>query len=250
MTNFLEEAMEQEEKEEREKEVPFELGSVGNQVLGGSFMQKSPPDPQKAPEGESFDPLPLWTPPLSDQKRGRCDDPSLETPHSRAQDDGAAPAPYFVTGPGLDGRKVPMERIQAPKSKVQRAEAEGPVIWNPPQAVLAESGMAQPAYAVTPAGVRNRRPERLGEAVRQMERQAAPGTAVREPARSREGALTLLAAVRRAEESLVFARGQRRKFTVTVPETAGDREGGLTVDALDRAVERDARRYDGGTMLY
>lgn len=250
MTNFLEEAMEQEEKEEREKEVPFEFGSVGNQVLGDSFVQKSPPEPQKAPEGESFDPLPLWTPPLNDQKRGHCDDPSLETPHSRAQDGGAAPAPYCVTGPGLDRREVPIERVQTLKSKVQRAEAEDPVIWNHPRAVLTESRMAQPAYAVTPAGARNRRPERLGEAVRRVERAAAPETAVREPARRREGALTLLAAVRRAEESLVFVRGQRRKFTVTVPETAGDREGGLTVDALDRAVERDARRYDGETMLY
>ena len=27
-------------------------------------------------------------------------------------------------------------------------------------------------------------------------------------------------------------------------------EGGLTVEELDRAVERDARRYDGGSSLY
>ena len=36
---------------------------------------------------------------------------------------------------------------------------------------------------------------------------------------------------------------------VMVPEAVGS-QGGLTMEELDRAVERDARRYDGGSSLY
>ena len=43
---------------------------------------------------------------------------------------------------------------------------------------------------------------------------------------------------------------RQRAFRVTLPE-AGEREaGGLTIEGMDRAVERDARRYDGGFSLY
>ena len=38
-------------------------------------------------------------------------------------------------------------------------------------------------------------------------------------------------------------------FTVTLSE-APDPAPGLTAGELDRAVERDARRYDGGFSLY
>lgn len=62
--------------------------------------------------------------------------------------------------------------------------------------------------------------------------------------------MPLLAAVRRAEEGASFVQSRQRAFRVTLPE-AGEREaGGLTIEGMDRAVERDARRYDGGFSLY
>ena len=45
-------------------------------------------------------------------------------------------------------------------------------------------------------------------------------------------------------------QSRQRAFRVTLPE-AGEREAsGLTIEGMDRAVERDARRYDGGFSLY
>lgn len=62
--------------------------------------------------------------------------------------------------------------------------------------------------------------------------------------------MPLLAAVRRAGEGASFVQSRQRAFRVTLPE-AGEREaGGLTIEGMDRAVERDARRYDGGFSLY
>jgi len=44
------------------------------------------------------------------------------------------------------------------------------------------------------------------------------------------------------------AQGRARHITVEVPESGGS--GGWDLYALDRSVERDARRYDGGFGLY
>ena len=64
------------------------------------------------------------------------------------------------------------------------------------------------------------------------------------------GELPLLAAVRRAERALGFARGQGRRPVLSLPETVGEENRGLALEELDRAVERDARRYDGGFSMY
>ena len=64
------------------------------------------------------------------------------------------------------------------------------------------------------------------------------------------GETALFSAVRRAERAADLVRGSRRNLTVTVPETAGGETAGLTVEELDRAAERDARRYDGGFSMY
>ncbi len=64
-----------------------------------------------------------------------------------------------------------------------------------------------------------------------------------------EGSLPLLTWVRKAQTGADFARGQRRTFSVTLPE-APLSASGFTAEELDRAVERDARRYDGGFPLY
>ncbi len=74
-----------------------------------------------------------------------------------------------------------------------------------------------------------------------------PGVSV--SGRAAEDALPLLAAVRRVQAGVDFARGQRRAFSVTLPE-APVPVSGWTAEELDRAVERDARRYDGGFPLY
>jgi len=64
-----------------------------------------------------------------------------------------------------------------------------------------------------------------------------------------EEAAELLGAVRRAQESARFVEGERRRVSVTLPE-GGASADGWSLQALDRAVERDARRYDGGFALY
>lgn len=55
-------------------------------------------------------------------------------------------------------------------------------------------------------------------------------------------------ALRRSEGRAAFARGGSRQLTVALPEVPA--LGGLDAETLDRAVERDARRYDGGFGLY
>jgi len=67
--------------------------------------------------------------------------------------------------------------------------------------------------------------------------------------REAEDSLPLLAEVRRAQAGADFVRGQRRAFSVTLPEAPAPTPG-WTAEELDRAVERDARRYDGGFPLY
>ncbi len=65
-----------------------------------------------------------------------------------------------------------------------------------------------------------------------------------------KGELSLLSAVRRGERAASLARRPGRDLTATVSEAAGGEAAGLTVEGLDRAVERDARRYDGGFSMY
>lgn len=66
---------------------------------------------------------------------------------------------------------------------------------------------------------------------------------------TRRAGTTLYRSVAAAERAAGFARTERRNISVTVPE---ERTGvsGLDAETLDRAVERDARRYDGGFELY
>ncbi len=63
------------------------------------------------------------------------------------------------------------------------------------------------------------------------------------------GSEQLLEQVRAAERESRFVSGERRTLSVTLPETA-QAGGGWSAEELDRAVERDARRYDGGFALY
>lgn len=66
----------------------------------------------------------------------------------------------------------------------------------------------------------------------------------------REREMVLLDEVRRAERAVSFVQGPRRNGTLTLPEAAEGETAGLTVETLDRAAERDARRYDGGFSMY
>lgn len=61
--------------------------------------------------------------------------------------------------------------------------------------------------------------------------------------------LPLLSALRRAETGAEFVSRERRNLSVTLPE-APTVAGSLSAEELDRMVERDARRYDGGFSLY
>lgn len=63
------------------------------------------------------------------------------------------------------------------------------------------------------------------------------------------GAVRLLEELRRAELAAGAIRHQGNPVTVTLPEE-GIPRGGLDLERIDRAVQRDARRYDGGFSLY
>ena len=66
---------------------------------------------------------------------------------------------------------------------------------------------------------------------------------------SDSGAVRLLGMLNQAAQAAGMVHGPGKSLTVTLPrETA--RAGGLDLETLDRAVQRDARRYDGGFPLY
>ena len=70
-----------------------------------------------------------------------------------------------------------------------------------------------------------------------------------EAAGSLSGAVHLLTGLRRAAWTAGAVRQQGKPLTVTL---AGEnaRSGELDLHTIDRAVRRDARRYDGGFPLY
>ncbi|MEA4953992.1 MAG: hypothetical protein VB096_00535 [Pseudoflavonifractor sp.] len=63
------------------------------------------------------------------------------------------------------------------------------------------------------------------------------------------GAAILLNGLRRAKVGVDFTQGQGRRISLTLPGTE-ESSSGWGPEELDRAVERDARRYDGGFALY
>ena len=65
----------------------------------------------------------------------------------------------------------------------------------------------------------------------------------------RSAGVRLLEGLRRAELAAGAIRHQGNPVTVTLPEE-GIPGGGLDLERIDRAVQRDARRYDGGFPLY
>ena len=65
----------------------------------------------------------------------------------------------------------------------------------------------------------------------------------------RSAGVRLLDGLRRAEFAAGAIRHQGNPVTVTLPEE-GFPGKGLDLECIDRAVQRDARRYDGGFPLY
>ena len=63
-----------------------------------------------------------------------------------------------------------------------------------------------------------------------------------------EGPQAVYRSLVRSEQAAGTVRGPGRRLTVSLPEAPAS--AGLDPQALDRAVERDARRYDGGFWLY
>ncbi len=63
-------------------------------------------------------------------------------------------------------------------------------------------------------------------------------------------ASALLGALARTARSVRAIRGSAGVMTVTLPPAERLANRGVDVEALDLAVQRDARRYDGGFELY
>ena len=70
-----------------------------------------------------------------------------------------------------------------------------------------------------------------------------------EAGESRFGAVRLLRQLSRGVQAAGAVRQQGRSMTVTLAEEA-PQAGSLDLETIDRAVQRDARRYDGGFSLY
>ena len=66
---------------------------------------------------------------------------------------------------------------------------------------------------------------------------------------SDSGAVRLLGMLNRAVQAVGMVRGPGKTLTVTLPRE-NTRAGSLDLETIDRAVQRDARRYDGGFPLY
>lgn len=77
---------------------------------------------------------------------------------------------------------------------------------------------------------------------------ARANTVVEGPAAIADAAAPLLRRLQQAQWTAGFVQGQRRHFTVALPEPAP--APGLSAEDLDLACERDARRYGGGFALY
>ena len=65
-----------------------------------------------------------------------------------------------------------------------------------------------------------------------------------------EAAGVLLQALSRTGRSLRALRGGSGVMTVTLPGEGGETASGPDLEALDLAMQRDARRYDGAFQLY
>ena len=65
-----------------------------------------------------------------------------------------------------------------------------------------------------------------------------------------EAAGTILQALSRTGRSLRALRGGPGVLTVTLPDGGGETADGTDLETLDLAMQRDARRYDGGFPLY
>ena len=65
-----------------------------------------------------------------------------------------------------------------------------------------------------------------------------------------EAAGVLLQALSRTGRSLRALRSGPGILTVTLPGESGETAAGADLESLDLAVQRDARRYDGGFPLY
>lgn len=64
-----------------------------------------------------------------------------------------------------------------------------------------------------------------------------------------EGEVSLLASLQRVQRGVESLRRRSGYFSARVPE-APDAVKSWSVEEMDRTVERDARRYDGGFSLY
>lgn len=110
----------------------------------------------------------------------------------------------------------------------------------------AEAAETPPAEGTLPEG------ERAAEDVarRLLTDAASPSWTLRFGGEAGErAAAALLDGLRRTQAAAGLAQGPGRRILVTLPET-GESASGWGPEALDRAVERDARRYDGGFALY
>lgn len=197
MTDFLAQALEQEEEEERELERSFFPPEIGSHRV---LAEPAVPEESGGGEGE---------------ERG-----AFRVGRSRAQ----PPLPEREWA-GTVGRALKNAVDVLPQGKSGEVPSPGG------ERAVGGDGLWGGS-----------RPESAGGRI-------WPWSAERDSFRE-EGNGTLAEAVFRAERVARFVQNPGRRLTVTLPEERAAGGETLTAEALDRAVERDARRYDGGFSLY
>lgn len=151
-------------------------------------------------------------------------------PRERAAEAAAAPPPTPTPAAQTEAEGLSAERRMG--EGVDREEA--PPVWTGPRQ---EELVRAAARVGWPEQVRRGTAERVPWA----EEAAAGGLGVRELCQA-------LGRTQRAVRLAEASRGGTAAQTVPVPEGAEERRADW--EALDRAVQRDARRYDNGFALY
>lgn len=215
MTNYLELAMEQEdEDEERDSseglEVPT-VGTGGTGLTGERVFGKT--EREEAPD-ENGDGKPVELAEETRKKKQNGERADFLEGEAPGNEDGEKPA-------RRDGRRsVPpffYREKERKKTGAENVEKLRKAVWE------GETGEGR-VRALPESGEKGKR--------------------------SLTGGETLLEEMRKAERDIAFVRGPGKRLTVTLPENGGGERSGFSVEGLDRAVERDARRYDGGSVFY
>ena len=137
-------------------------------------------------------------------------------------------------------------------SALEESAERGKTLWPASAALASQAAWAEgeaslrqePGEPEREAGMTDLLPERLT-----WERRAAEAALLSSAGRRETEGAALYEALRRAARTARAGRQGPGTVALTLPDRAASAPG-LTLTDIDRAVQRDARRFDGGYTLY